>query len=100
MGPDTEFQPLYVHQGEGGNLDSVETAIFCSGKISYDIKAALSKSPESSKKVALFVVEELLPFPESVIKQELAKVNKAAKVYIRKEKILTRYRLFGYKRKP
>lgn len=78
MGPDTEFNPLFVHHG--GDLSNVSTAIFCSGKINYDLRALLAKNPEGAKKVALFVVEELLPFPEQLIKEKLAEVNKSAKV--------------------
>lgn len=78
MGPNTEFTPLLVHNS--GDLGSVETAIFCTGKVSYDIRALLAKAQDGGKKVAVFVIEELLPFPESVIKEKLQQVNKSAKV--------------------
>ena len=80
MGPGTEFQPIQVYQAEGGDLSQAEVAIFCTGKISYDIKALLAKSPEKAQKVALFTVEELLPFPESIIKEKLSQVSKSAQV--------------------
>ena len=78
MGPDTQFQPLLVYNS--GDLSNVETAIFCTGKINYDIRGLLAKAQDGGKKVAVFVVEELLPFPEQIIKEKLQEVNKSAKV--------------------
>jgi len=81
MGLDSQFNPLLVHHVNGQNLESVETVIFCTGKINYDMRALLSKTPaETQSKIAIFVVEELLPFPEQVIKEKLSGVNKSANV--------------------
>ncbi len=78
MGPNTAFTPVYAH---GCSLDSAETVIFCTGKVNYDIRAMLAKAPaEAQQRVAILVVEELLPFPEQIIKEKLSQVNKSAKV--------------------
>jgi len=82
MDSNTEFTPLYVFQGDNNNLGSVETVIFCAGKINYDIRNILSKTPESYEKIAIFAIEELLPFPEQIIKEKLSQVNKSAKVSV------------------
>jgi len=82
MDSNTEFTPLYVFQGDNNNLSSVETVIFCAGKINYDIRNILGKTPESYEKIAIFAIEELLPFPEQIIKEKLSQVNKSAKVSV------------------
>lgn len=80
MGIDTEFQPLYVFQGDKKNLETVKTVIFCAGKINYDIRNILNKTPEVYENIAIFAIEELLPFPEQIIKEKLSQVNKSAQV--------------------
>lgn len=98
MGPDTAFTPVYVH---GGSLESAETVIFCTGKVNYDIRAMLAKAPaEAQSRVSILVVEELLPFPEHIIKEKLSQVNKSAKVlFIKEFSLIHKIRLFGFKKK-
>jgi 2-oxoglutarate dehydrogenase complex, dehydrogenase (E1) component, and related enzymes len=75
----TKFNPFYVHTGQC-SLEDAEVAFFCSGKISYDIKAFLKNNPELEKKAVLFTIEELLPFPEKELKAEMQKLKKTCKV--------------------
>jgi len=80
MGINTEFNPLLVFHGQNKSLEDVQTVIFCSGKIHYDLRAVLTKTPEAFDKIAIFAIEELLPFPEKIIKEKLSQVNKSAQV--------------------
>ena len=47
----------------------IETLIFCSGKVYYDLKSALSKKENAvkKKKSAVFCLEQLYPFPEQAL---------------------------------
>lgn len=55
---------------------SVERVILCAGQVYYDlVKARLDKKQED--KAAIVRVEQLYPFPDKLIKAELAKYSKA-----------------------
>ncbi len=78
---DTEFKPFFVTVPEGKSLKDVDNVFLCTGKISYDIKAHLKSDPELEKKSAVISIEELLPFPEEKLKNELSQLKKSAKVW-------------------
>ena len=55
-------------------------AIICSGKISYDIATALKENESVDKKTAILRIEELLPFPEALLKDQLSQFKGLKKV--------------------
>ena len=59
-----QFEPIL----EEGDLDprDISTVILCSGKVYYDLKVEKEKlKDQDKKKVAVFRLEELYPFPEA-----------------------------------
>ena len=82
MGPNTAFKPIITTKRDGSNDENVSLAIICSGKTSYDIAATLKENEEIDKKTAIVRIEELLPFPESLLKEQLAKFTGLKKVRI------------------
>lgn len=79
---DTEFKPYFVTVPDGKSLADVDVVFLCTGKISYDIKANLKADAELGNKAAVIAIEELLPFPEERLKNELSHLKKSAKVFI------------------
>jgi 2-oxoglutarate dehydrogenase E1 component len=63
-----EFQPLI-----GDSLDpaGVRRVVFCSGKVYYDLLAA--REAKKRTDIALVRVEELYPFPDTLLSEMLAK---------------------------
>ena len=72
----TEFKPLLSFFNQ--DLNKKKNLIFCSGKVHYDITEFLEKNKEIKEKCALFAIEELFPFPETLITQTLNGVDKDA----------------------
>ncbi|KRX07891.1 hypothetical protein PPERSA_10279 [Pseudocohnilembus persalinus] len=68
MDEGTQFQPVLIRQQV--NKDT-KTIILCSGKISY----TLMKQIENKPNIALLVLDELLPFPEEILKQQIQQAN-------------------------
>lgn len=61
------------------NQDQAERVILCSGKIYYEIVEAREKA-KLDDKVAIFRVEQLYPFPETLLKQVLSSCDKAKEI--------------------
>jgi len=80
LGGDSSFIPVYIYTKDGDITDKVTNLFVCTGKISYEINALFKENPDLHAKSALLVIEELLPFPEAILKEELNKFNKNAKV--------------------
>jgi len=80
FGPDSSFVPVYVHVKDAKSLDKIDTLFICSGKISYEINALLKSDPQFHEKSAVLTLEELLPFPEEILKEQLNQFTKNAKV--------------------
>jgi len=51
--------------------EHVKRHIFCSGKVYYDLIAAMEKEPELKEVLAITRVEQYYPFPEPYIREEL-----------------------------
>ncbi len=73
------FQPLLVHSPNG--LSNADVVFMCSGRITYDIRNILKDNKDLQGKAAVISVEELLPFPEKALKEQLSKLKKDAKVF-------------------
>ena len=69
----TEFKPLLSFFTDG--LKQKKNLIFCSGKIHYDLEELFEKNKELQEKTAVFAIEELFPFPETLIKKALEGVS-------------------------
>jgi len=80
MGPDSSFKPIITTKRDGSSDGDVSIAIICSGKTSYDIAAMLKENEATDKKTAILRIEELLPFPEPLLKDQLAKFTCLKKV--------------------
>jgi 2-oxoglutarate dehydrogenase E1 component len=67
---DGKFHPII---GESDKLDPrlVTRAVFCSGKVYYDLLEARREA--QAKHVAIARIEQLYPFPEELFKAEIAK---------------------------
>ena len=67
-----EFEELIWDKDIGDPRD-IETLIFCSGKVYYDLKPVLleEKNAPKKRKSALFRLEQLYPFPEQALNPAL-----------------------------
>ena len=67
-----QFEEL-IWDKEIADPRDIETLIFCSGKVYYDLKSALSKEENAlkKKKSAVFRLEQLYPFPEKTLNPAL-----------------------------
>lgn len=77
MSEGTEFKPLLVFNNE--EPQKKKTILFCSGKISYDIQELISKNQKIKENTLLLVIEELFPFPETLIKKAIQDISKSSK---------------------
>lgn len=78
MGPNTSFKPIISSNDSSKN--SIKHAIICSGKVGYDISAALKEDAALNEKVDVIRVEEILPFPEAKLKEHLTQYSGLQKV--------------------
>lgn len=81
MSPGTTFQPILsdpIHSTVTTSNSSVETVIFVSGKLYYDLVKE-RKEQELVKKVALIRVEELNPFPTKELQVVISQFSNAKK---------------------
>lgn len=68
LGIGTEFSPTI--QKSFGNKNDIETVIFCSGKVGFDIEERLTKA-NASKGIKLVKIEEIAPFPVEGVREAL-----------------------------
>ena len=84
MAEGSEFKPVLLFNHS--QLDKKKTLIFCSGKVSYEIQEFFEKKPQLKETTLLLVIEELFPFPETLIKNYLKGVNKEAQgIWVQEE---------------
>jgi 2-oxoglutarate dehydrogenase E1 component len=81
FGPGTCYRP--VISGTTTNRSAIKRIILCSGKIAYDLDAALLAAERDD--VLLIRVEQLYPFPEKSIAVELAKYPNASVIWCQEE---------------
>jgi len=81
FGPGTGFEPVIGAGADAGK--DVRRVIVCSGKIYYDLAARLGEAMQVG--VALVRLEQLYPFPESALREELARYPGAAVLWCQEE---------------
>ncbi|XP_018575609.1 2-oxoglutarate dehydrogenase, mitochondrial isoform X3 [Anoplophora glabripennis] len=85
MNEGTEFKRIIPDQGPASqNPEGVEKLIFCTGKVYFDVLAAI-KEKKLESKIALARVEQLTPFPFDLLKQECAKYSNAQIAWCQEE---------------
>ena len=72
------FQPVI---GDAVDPTGVERILLCSGKVCYDLVAGLERQNQLGGKVAIIRVEQLHPFPQTLLRQWLARYNGASEVF-------------------
>ncbi|MFZ4985798.1 MAG: multifunctional oxoglutarate decarboxylase/oxoglutarate dehydrogenase thiamine pyrophosphate-binding subunit/dihydrolipoyllysine-residue succinyltransferase subunit [Blastocatellia bacterium] len=72
------FQPVI---GDAVDPTGVERILLCSGKVYYDLVAGLERQNQLGGKVAIIRVEQLHPFPQTLLRQWLARYNGASEVF-------------------
>jgi 2-oxoglutarate dehydrogenase E1 component len=75
FGPDTSFHRVLYETAPSKADEAVERVVMCSGKVYYDLVAAREEK-DLDDKVAIIRLEELAPFPEAVLAQELGRYGK------------------------
>merc|ERR1719265_705320 len=78
MGPNTRFIRLYGERDPeiAQNPDDVDTLIFCSGKIYYELVER--RKQLGLKNIAICTVEQIAPFPFDLVTQIFEQFNKVA----------------------
>lgn len=79
FGPGTHFEPVIFSAGD----QDVRRVILCSGKIAYDIDAALKAADRAD--VAVIRLEQLYPFPEKQLHAALMRFPRAAVIWCQEE---------------
>ncbi len=77
MGPGTSFHRILYEEPPGDADPSVERVVMCSGKVFYDLQAAREERGLDGK-VALIRLEQLAPFPEEAMAEELERYPASA----------------------
>ncbi|XP_056631540.1 2-oxoglutarate dehydrogenase complex component E1-like [Diorhabda sublineata] len=81
----TEFKWIIPDDGPAGSDPAgVQKVMFCSGKVFYDIKKVV-KEKHMESKIALIRIEQLAPFPFSLVKKEIQKYPKAKICWLQEE---------------
>ncbi len=63
------------------DASEIKRHLFCSGKVYFDIVAALEKEPEKKPHIAVTRIEQLYPFADEEVGAELRKYAQAEDVY-------------------
>lgn len=79
FGAGTAFQPLHVDAAAG----KPTRVVLCSGKIYYDLKAALAESGRDD--ITIVRLEQLYPFPEAELAAVLAHAPRCEIVWLQEE---------------
>jgi 2-oxoglutarate dehydrogenase E1 component len=81
FGPGTQFLP--VLGATVRNPAEISRVVLCSGKIAYELEAALQADDRTD--VAVVRVEQLYPFPEKGLHAELARFPEASVLWCQEE---------------
>ena len=79
FGPGTRFQPVIGP----ARADGIRRVILCSGKIAYDLEAALADA--ARRDVAVVRIEQLYPFPDKELQAELKRFPDATVIWCQEE---------------
>lgn len=83
FGPGTRFQPVLGEIDALGPDADIERVVICSGKVYYDLLA--ERREKELKNVAIIRLEQLYPFPESALAEELKRYPKAQIIWCQEE---------------
>lgn len=83
LGKDTSFHRVISETEKLVASDKVKRVIFCTGKVYYDLLEA--REEKKIKDIALVRVEQIYPFPYSVVEAEIKKYGKAEIVWVQEE---------------
>ena len=77
FGPGTKFMPTLAKDFTDGGIKKV---VLCSGKVAFDIEAAIEKAG-GNPGIRLIRVEEIAPFPVNDLRSYMGSIDKDAEVY-------------------
>jgi 2-oxoglutarate dehydrogenase E1 component len=80
---DLNFRPLIAETNKLEAADKVRKAVFCSGKVYYDLLEA--RETKKINDVALIRLEQLYPFPKEELQAELKKYKNAEIIWCQEE---------------
>src|ERR1700761_8039574 len=92
MGPDTSFHRVFRDQAEcvpGATTvklvpdDQIKRVVLCTGKVYFDLMEEREKRNET--RIQILRMEQLYPFPESVLAEELRRFPNADIVWCQEE---------------
>ncbi|MBM3583855.1 MAG: 2-oxoglutarate dehydrogenase E1 component [Alphaproteobacteria bacterium] len=83
MGPGTSFHRVLYENAAPAPAQDVERVVLCSGKVFFDLEEA--RNAANAHHVAIVRLEQLAPFPEEALGEELAKYPKADVVWCQEE---------------
>ena len=83
MAKGTQFQRVIPEQHPLGKDDQVKRLVLCSGKVYYDLVEA--REAAGVQDVAIIRVEQLYPFPEREIREQMAKYKNAELLWCQEE---------------
>ncbi|XP_066584357.1 2-oxoglutarate dehydrogenase complex component E1-like [Prorops nasuta] len=82
MGPNTTFKELIPDTVK--NLKEVKKIILCSGKVFYEL-LTLREEKKLTEQIAILRLEQICPFPYSLVAQEIAKYPKSKITWMQEE---------------
>ena len=86
FGPGTNFHRLIWDIDRDLNPDEVDRIVICSGKVYYDLRAALNAFDQDvSDKIEIIRIEQLYPFPSSLLMESLRSSPKAKIIWCQEE---------------
>jgi 2-oxoglutarate dehydrogenase E1 component len=83
MGPGTAFHRVLYENKPAGPAKSVRRVVLCSGKVFYDLEEA--RNAAGARDVAIVRLEQIAPFPDEALGEELVKHPKADIVWCQEE---------------
>jgi 2-oxoglutarate dehydrogenase E1 component len=83
FGEDTKFSPVIAEVEKNIKYEGVRTSVLCSGKIYYDLYEKRQQLGRDD--IAIIRLEQLYPFPKTVLAEELRRYPKAQVVWCQEE---------------
>ena len=80
FGPQTRFQPSIARDFNSGDPSQIQKLVLCSGKISFDIEAAIEKKDSVGHGIRVVRLEEIAPFPVHDLRHWMAQLPKKCEV--------------------
>ncbi|MSP67106.1 MAG: 2-oxoglutarate dehydrogenase E1 component [Alphaproteobacteria bacterium] len=83
MGPGTSFHRVLYEDVAPAPDEKIKRVVLCSGKVHYDLVAA--RDERGIKNVTMLRLEQLAPFPEKALREQLTRFPKAEVVWCQEE---------------